>query len=525
MKTESHWEAKSTIITGNTSGPGYNSRIDIYDFTDNVDLDMDDFEILANPHNLRGGEIIHLQLGSTLMIDSLSVVKHKVQGSRWDGFKILGIGDINHTSTIKGQISGIHEIYMSYSNVIFDGAVIHDIGALRAIGSNLVMKNNAQYYGNDSGIYVLASIFDIDDSIIAENLTSGIIIEWSDNKLNRISNSLIYFNMEHGVYSNKSFVHISDTVIHLNEYNGIFSTGLTQSRTKISGNTQIIDNRYEQVKALETKYPEFRANAQGIYPTVSADSFTMGTPKQYLLSTVDILGRDWNIGDENFDPIMEINYWIHIHAVNISQVTNRYFPSKGKYILCNNQLCSYLFLYHEAYEKMLDGEYDITLDLLMQIIDTDEETPYKMNSILLLPYVYRALDLDADELMMIYDNLLELGDEDIGIAVRYALPLLNILYEDYAAAVFNLSAIIEDPYTEAEELLAILDQAWCILKLMDLGLRSMPEGAVFQSMTHKEYRELEKEIFARVYGLENKEEETEKLPEIYELSAKFSQSL
>ncbi|MCL2063579.1 MAG: T9SS type A sorting domain-containing protein, partial [Candidatus Cloacimonetes bacterium] len=194
------------------------------------------------------------------------------------------------------------------------------------------------------------------------------------------------------------------------------------------------------------------------------------------------------------------------------------FPSKGKYILCNNQLCSYLFLYHEAYEKMLDGEYDITLDLLMQIIDTDEETPYKMNSILLLPYVYRALDLDADELMMIYDDLLELGDEEIGIAIRYALPLLNILYEDYAAAVFNLSAIIENPYTEAEELLAILDQAWCILKLMDLGLRSMPEGAVFQSMTHREYRELEKEIFARVYGLENKEEETEKLPEIYELS-------
>ncbi len=418
------------------------------------------------------------------LIDYDDIVIESNSAERWDG---LYFYNINTTQILQNfDISGIEEIYFEGCgedkvDAYFKDVVIDDIGLFSADGSipiKIVIEE-------ESG----CSLSNIDDGIYMYN--NDIQIEDTD-----IENCYI-LNFTYASYDSTG-THIYRSDISDNDLNGLS----VRDVNVVLDSVNIAENTKHGIYAIQG------ARFGGSSDVTLADN---GWTEYYgYKETFVWSGQNWTIADASYLPA---NFWdtflllspnwvsgnptLDVSGNNIDQSdTGRFFPSYNAYYF-GRDYQAIEEIYYAGVDAFLSNDYRDADLYMSQVVDNYPDDILARSALYYLFDICLKTDRNIEHFR---NNLSEFEIIDNLSPVIEDLTIKSYMAEEeYMVAINRLEDVInnskEDYIIEA----ALLDEAYCYMKLSNSGLRNLPENCRVKPRSRRDLIRITNQILSGHY--------------------------
>ena len=416
----------------------------------------------------------------------------------WYGIFIYG-----GTSTIGGSISGIGDFMIGSATANIRDATISNIGRLFVWGNSHLNMSHSTYRNNRSGILIDESTFQLESVHIHDNDGFGLGLHNIPGPRQPITNSVIRNNNGVGLFALNAGVNVFNSAIKDNGTNDQHDGVILNSsiRSWFFGDTVISNNAGAEVVSRCDFFPTFNSwfTPNGIgYPSVIDDAFLPNSRDRYLLM--------------NMGPSTAILRNLQIDTSN----RQRFFGNFNFSALSSFLPSAVSRLYDDANEYMLHNEYLRAYDTMLAITEQAPETLYAVRAVGILPYLRAAIDGDFASL---FAYLEQINHDNLEAIKRETMALTRKFARDYFEAFYLYGEIANNPPNEFLGLLAELSQAYCFMKIVESGSRSLPAGSRRQPQDFKEFTQIKNEIFDKIRNLHSADEgDYEQIPEVLEFA-------
>jgi len=440
---------------------------------------------------------------SQLNLDNGSSIT-KGGSDKWEG---LFFSNCTTASIISADISGIEKIEIYTSSVDFNDTSIHDINDITIKTSEITFESseisginrlisdddsyltllNTLYHHNGTGIIAFDTEVAINNSDIYNNTADGISIKNRAHGFSLIDNTNIYNNTGSGLDIRHAMVDLKDSRIYNNGMYGYHNTSIVMG--KVRGNTRISSNGPVEFQASSYGFPIFTP-LQGLNPSIVDTTYT-SKPEFILLSALS-----------SYAGV------IHVHDVDIdTQDNNRFLPSIDRFCFG----CSYTnrtpadSLFIQAITYFDSNEFFLAMSDMKTIIQSYQGLEETKKSVASLPYLQSMVDGDFESLL-VYLNLIT--DTKINYIKQATIALTTMFSKEYENAARLFQEIIDFAPSSLDRLVAELDQAYCYLKLVETGHRSILSEVTHRPQTLEEYLQITEDIYKRMQDLIDSEQQT-----------------
>jgi len=439
---------------------------------------------------------------ATVIFSKDTVIKSGDATQSWDGLYFTGCSSTTDLqappSILRGYISGIDTFRLINSKALLNKMKISEIGQL-SISVSQVDVDSLTYENNTSGILVQNSVFNISNSKIKSNGSTGLDLQAS-RTINRLSNVVIHENAGTGLNVSNSIVSLRDTKITKNAQWGF--TSLSQLQSHIGSSSTISNNGEAEVVAMGRWFPSFSYEQFPLLPVVSDEEYdiTSAHPsdRYYLMAFgdipangIDCVGLGVIYNQSRFYPSMSAFYFEE--SQNNTSPSFDSFDEGKDYIINEN--------YEQAYAKM-----KATIE---QYPDSDEA----IKAISYLPHLAMMTNVDF---MVLEQYLSEKYDDTTDTVkrstIKVAMSQISLIKNDFGMAITKYQEIINDPPDTETQLLAELSQAYAhYMYYMTQIMYSQHRGvsaaqdvsfAKRQPRSLVEYQEIERDIYAQMIGFD-----------------------
>lgn len=388
---------------------------------------------------------------------------------------ISGINGINMWNTVRSK-NGYGKLNLYYTDYHDCNPIgVRDIELLTIIGLDIdhlcnISNNHAQ------AVSTINSPVKIKYANIENNRGDGIYLAYTSSEPSKIDSSYFTGNGRNGIYINDSHLskfnqnHIENNGSHgvYSRY-GIFLNSIERDTIRNNGGTEFIGHQMSY-------HMEYGDNG------IKDEDGNSGGWDQYILAALDwdgvnqipVMGNDIPHGDETrFYPCFEA-FDFGDDLSEIRQLLN------SSFIDMNNQ------------------DYDNASITLNQLIDEYPESEEAVISVKCLYYIENYTDKNFTE----FRDFLDTIQAEYGTAmykVKEDVKTKTYMADaDYLTAIERLEEIINNPPTPDDSIYAIIDEAYCYLKLSEDSTRAMPINCSVTPSNFTEYQETVRELESRL---------------------------
>ena len=387
-----------------------------------------------------------------------------------------------------GSISGLH--FIRAYNYVFKISDTNISGITQMVLRNGSLFADAMVYeANVYGISVQGSAAQITNkSQIINNGHIGLIFELPSAGISKISDSIIANNQQAGILVRHGFLVLEkNTILDNNGQFGYQSLSLNTGYI-IDGTT--IKNHDINISAPGNRFPIFNGMSESGYVPLRPHVPDSPTTS-FLLQALPPISSIIDVSNLRI-PTFNTSHKFDPHINDFEFGNNIIIPDPP---------------FEEALTHLIDEEFLEAKEIFMYIIEEFPDSPQALQSISILPIIFKALEIDYAELLSYFDSLVE---EELQLTILQALSLTFMLYEEYESAIYQLDEVINSPEIDTvSQLLAVLDQSLCALLLQnDPNSRAMHDFSHLPSSS-SDYRILQEEIFAQIYNFQTEENDLE----------------
>lgn len=388
-----------------------------------------------------------------------------VGDGRWDGIEInnsnsypgnMGIGccDVSKIGHIKLNNSHFGLSYSTYSHC----------GQISAVNNSYL----STWYSTIDNIlscpiYCVESKVAILNSTIRDNMGTGVLVYLPSDTLSCVSANLITLN-RWGIHVIDAPMYCINNSIINNTSHGFVSYG-AGGISILAGNT-IRDNAGLELAGLY-QWPDITSRIQTWGPNI-INSHDYGGTDHYLLGGPpegnDCRGNDIDISD-----------------------TTRFLPSFSAYIF-DGEKPPEKVIYEEGIAEILDGEYESAKVIMKEIVSDYPETKTAVSALQWLMYLEKFEGKDYSGLRSYIETIDEISYPNLE-KVKYNTTTSSYMAEaDYITSIDRLEAILADPQSVADSILALIDEGYCYLKLDEQGDKAASVECRFKPRCFEEFK-------------------------------------
>ena len=369
-------------------------------------------------------------------------------GGRFDGIIMANTAPLNGRlkyCVLGKRVEGLHYIAIMGTNLSSHNTIIQHNTQMIVMSKSNYTANDMKYKNNTYGIMVHNSSISIDNSCIKNNLNFGLNLENLVGANNKITNSTISNNYDTGIQIRNGFVRVSNTVIEDNIAYGFHSLSTTPSY--ITDGSVISGHMWTEITALGNAFPMFRERHMPDYvkPVIPVSPYSTG--HYYLYA---------------YPPISSV-----IDARNLivnTQNQNKFYPSFSNFLFDTHPQPPKALMM-DALEYIIDEDFDLALETFKYIVTNYEDSEDAIHSLAIMPYLYQTLELDLADLNLYLDDYI--NHENLS-SITLDTKARTMMYAEYYNDAIDLyDEIINTSDSEITQLLAIIDQMWCHLKLTE----------------------------------------------------------
>ncbi|NQT65596.1 MAG: T9SS type A sorting domain-containing protein [FCB group bacterium] len=425
----------------------------------------------------------YLNPGDVITIGSTS-------SSKWDGIFIRNPSDEANYWFVNCDISGIGRLSIenvglsarNTANLKLYQTDFHDNSTLLVRGGHELIIDDCEITDNAGGILVYDSPATIENSTITGNGT-GVYMNYVGGQNSTIKYCDINDNDGNGFVFRDREIDFRYNNVQNNLYYGIVAYPVgTFSHFLVNGNDYHVSNNGS------FEYGGF------------AESYTWPNCGNNISDAEYITGEDtyllkvfgWTPGDAQVD----------VYGNNIDNSDHeRFWPSYAAYdfggIIEDEKI-----MFDSASDDMNAGNYVAARSTFEQLITDYPESLEAAASLQKIYFIENYTDQNYDDLLLYVESIPTVEGSTMHRVKRDLITKTYMQKEEYNIAINLLETVISDPANEIELTDALIDEAYCYVKLIEEGSRALPEICTFKPQNFDEFLQI-------VSGLENKLYETE----------------
>jgi len=410
--------------------------------------------------------------------------------SKWDGIFIRNPSDEADYWFVNCDISGIGKLSMedvglsarNIAKLNLYQTDFHDNNTLLVRGGHELTINDCDITNNAGGILVYDSPATIENSTITYNGT-GVYMNYVGGQNSTIKYCDINDNYGNGFVFRDREIDFRYNNVQNNLYYGIVAYPVgTFSHFLVNGNDYHVSNNGS------FEYGGF------------AESYTWPNCGNNISDAEYITGEDtyllkvfgWTPGDAQVD----------VYGNNIDNSDHeRFWPSYAAYdfggIIEDEKI-----MFDSASDDMNAGNYVAARSTFEQLITDYPESLEAAASLQKIYFIENYTDQNYDDLLLYVESIPTVEGSTMHRVKRDLITKTYMQKEEYNIAINLLETVISDPANEIELTDALIDEAYCYVKLIEEGSRALPEICTFKPQNFDEFLQI-------VSGLENKLYETE----------------
>ena len=435
-------------------------------------------------------------MNSSLICSSATKIYHPEasSGGRFDGIMMFNSFSGNGRRKICqfGElVEGLHYIVIQGTSFSANSTIIQYITQLIIMNQSDFVGTNMSYQNNSYGIIVNDSSMSIANSFVINNGNLGLNLENLVGVSNMITDSTIADNVDTGIRVRNGFITVSNTTI---DNNGLYGfNGLSTTKSFIINGSVLSNHTVAEISALGNAFPMFRPERQmpNYVKPVMPSSFLNN--HYYLMA---------------LSPISSV---INAHNLIVNtQNQNKFYPSFSDFLFDTNSLPPKALIM-DALEYIINEDFDLALETFKYIVANYEDSEDAIHSLAIMPYLYQTLELDLADLNLYLDDYI---NHDNLNSITLDTKARTMMYAEYYNDAIDLyDEIINTSDSEITQLLAIIDQMWCHLKLTE-NTRNLGSAALYQPSNYAEYSEIKDSLLAQIkqFNLEKESEPLDSLP-------------
>jgi len=385
----------------------------------------------------------------------------------WDGIEINNSYSYpgNH-GIIGGDVSKIGHIKLNNSRFGLSNTTYSHCGQISAVNNSYL---STWYCTIDSigccPIYCVESKVAILNSTIRDNMGTGIYVYLPSDTLSCVQANLITSNYYGwGIYVIDAPMYIINNSIIDNMSHGFVSYG-AGGISILAGNT-IADNGGLELAGLY-QWPDITSRIQTLGPN-TIYSHDNGGVDHYLLGGPvegnDCRGNDIDISD-----------------------TTRFLPFYSSYIF-DGEKPPEKILYEEGVVQITDGEYESAKLTMKEIVSDYPETETAISALQWLLYLEKFSGHDYAGLRAYIENVDDVSYPHFERIKNKIITSTYMFEKDYLTSIDKLEAILANPPSVEDSILALIDEGYCYLKLDEQGGKAAVEECTFKPRCFEEFR-------------------------------------
>jgi len=133
---------------------------------------------------------------------------------------------------------------------------------------------------------------------------------------------------------------------------------------------------------------------------------------------------------------------------------------------------------------MLDDDFEQAMILLKDIIELNPDSFEAIKAITILPHVQGGIDGDF---LSLIPYLEQISNPNLQEIVNVSIARLKMFAADYYQAVYRFEEVIENSDCVLTQLIAELDQLYCLWQLEESGCRLVPNISRVKSLSSTDY--------------------------------------
>jgi len=412
-------------------------------------------------------------------------------GEKWEGISIQNPSDEADYWFVNCNIEEISKLSME--NVGLSARNIaklnlyqtdfHNNNTLLVRGDHELTIDDCDITNNAGGILVYDSPATIENSTIIGNGT-GVYMNYACDYSSKIWNCEINNNDGNGLVFRDRYIDFQQNFVQNNLYNGIvaYSVGIFAPFE----DNDISNNEYTEYGGFDESYTWSNCNN-----TISDVGYTNSNDR-YILKVfgwvsggdqVDVSGNNIYHGDiERFWPTIDAFYFGGI-------------VSDEK------------MMFDSASEDMNVGNYAAARSTFEQLIIDYPESVEAAASLQKIYFIENYTDQDYDDLLLYVESIPSLEGSTMHRVKRDLITKTYMQKEEYNTAINLLEPVIADPANDIVLTDALIDQAYCYVKLIEEGSRALPEICTFKPQNFDEFLQIVSELENKLYETEEPIEE------------------
>ncbi len=446
--------------------------------------------IAQNGGRISTGDIDDFELHPGYPNNVPEAIVSSSSGEKWEGISIQNPSDNADYWFVNCNIEEISKLSME--NVGLSARNIarlnlyqtdfHDNNTLLVRGGHELTINDCDITNNAGGILVYDSPATIENSTITYNGT-GVYMNYVGGQNSTIKYCDINDNYGNGFVFRDREIDFRYNNVQNNLYYGIVAYPVgTFSHFLVNGNDYHVSNNGS------FEYGGF------------AESYTWPNCGNNISDAEYITGEDtyllkvfgWTPGDAQVD----------VYGNNIDNSDHeRFWPSYAAYdfggIIEDEKI-----MFDSASEDMNAGNYAAARSTFEQLITDYPESLEAAASLQKIYFIENYTDQNYDDLLLYVESIPTVEGSTMHRVKRDLITKTYMQKEEYNIAINLLETVISDPANEIELTDALIDEAYCYVKLIEEGSRALPEICTFKPQNFDEFLQI-------VSGLENKLYETE----------------
>lgn len=330
---------------------------------------------------------------------------------------------------------------------------------------------------NAMGIQVYNSPAEIESSLIINNGT-GINMNYAVTNESKIWYCEIE-NNGNGVIFRDRELNLQFCKIRNNLYNGVMAySGGTFEEFLVSGDYEVCNNGWSEYGGYSDSYTWPNRN-NNIYD----DSYSYSVDK-YILKVFD-----WETGD---DPVP-------VYGNNISNSNpERFFPSINAFDF-GNEVPNERVLFNSASAEMNNGNYYAARSIFEQIIVDYPESIESASSLQKIYFIENYTNQDYDALLSYIEAIQIIEGSTLQRVKRDLITKIYMQKEEFETSIDRLETVISNSVSNVELTDALIDEAYCYVKLIENGCRALPTNSTVKPKNFREFQQIVEDLEEKLF--------------------------
>ncbi|HPR16878.1 MAG TPA: T9SS type A sorting domain-containing protein [Candidatus Cloacimonadota bacterium] len=404
-------------------------------------------------------------------------------GELWDGIYITNPTDISPYWFVNCNITGICDLVMQgsvrpFASINFYETNFHDNVQLLVRDRHTLNVDDCDFTDNSWGIRVFNSPATIEYSTITGNGT-GINMNYSGGENSTIKYCDINDNDGNGFVFRDREIDFQNNNVQNNNYHGVMAYSIGSfSHFLVNGNYSISNNGWAEYGGYEDSYTWASCGNN-----ISDDNYIYSTDK-YILK---VFG--WQTGDDPVD----------VYGNNIIHTASeRFYPSINAFNF-GVEIPDEKMMFDAASEDMNSRNYTAARTTFEDIIAVYPESIEAAASLQKIYFIENYTDQDYDDLLVYTENITALEGSTLYRVKRDVTTKIYMQKEEYDTAIDRLETVIADPADEIELTDALIDEAYCYVKLVEEGSRALPTQCTLKPENFREFQQIVSELDNKLF--------------------------